>query len=81
MAQRKRGSQGVSVGNIRNAMGKVTIASGDIVERLSEEQFSARLTQIASEYQPKPFDGRCPRKGLVVFEEDDAEFFFGRERL
>jgi WD40 repeat protein/transcriptional regulator with XRE-family HTH domain len=29
----------------------------------------------------KSFDGRCPYKGLDVFEEEDAELFFGRERL
>ena len=36
---------------------------------------------ITSRFQTKPFDGRCPYKGLDVFEEEDAELFFGRERL
>ena len=39
------------------------------------------LSQIRPNFQTKPFDGRCPYKGLDVFEEEDAEFFFGRERL
>src|SRR5215216_1926293 len=45
------------------------------------EQVSVLLTQITSTFQPKPFDGRCPYKGLEVFEEEDADLFFGRERL
>jgi WD40 repeat protein/energy-coupling factor transporter ATP-binding protein EcfA2 len=45
------------------------------------EQVSVLLTQITSTFQPKLFDGRCPYKGLDVFEEDDAELFFGREKL
>ena len=45
------------------------------------EQVSLLLTQITSTFQPKPFDGRCPYKGLDAFEEEDAELFFGRERL
>jgi hypothetical protein len=43
------------------------------------DQVSVLLTQIKTEFQPKPFDGRCPYKGLDVFEEEDAELFFGRE--
>src|SRR5262245_59041564 len=45
------------------------------------EQVSILLTQITSTFQPKKFDGRCPYKGLEVFEEEDADLFFGRERL
>src|SRR5688572_2526527 len=45
------------------------------------DQVSVLLTQITTTLQPKPFDGRCPYKGLEVFEEEDAELFFGRERL
>ncbi|HKY52775.1 MAG TPA: ATP-binding protein, partial [Anaerolineales bacterium] len=45
------------------------------------EQVSVLLKQITTTLQPKPFDGRCPYKGLEVFEEEDAELFFGRERL
>jgi WD40 repeat protein/energy-coupling factor transporter ATP-binding protein EcfA2 len=45
------------------------------------EQVSVLLKQITTTLQPKKFDGRCPYKGLEVFEEEDAELFFGRERL
>jgi energy-coupling factor transporter ATP-binding protein EcfA2 len=44
-------------------------------------QVSDLLEKITSRLQPKPFDGRCPYKGLEAFEEEDAELFFGRERL
>ena len=47
----------------------------------SPEQVSVLLSKIRSEFQPKAFDGRCPYKGLAVFEEEDADLFFGRERL
>jgi WD40 repeat protein len=45
------------------------------------DQVSVLLKQITTTLQPKKFDGRCPYKGLEVFEEEDAELFFGRERL
>src|SRR6185503_15335856 len=45
------------------------------------EQVSVLLKQLTTTLEPKKFDGRCPYKGLEVFEEEDAELFFGRERL
>jgi WD40 repeat protein/transcriptional regulator with XRE-family HTH domain len=48
---------------------------------VSSEVVSFLFTQISSTFQTKPFDGRCPYKGLDVFEEEDAELFFGRESL
>jgi energy-coupling factor transporter ATP-binding protein EcfA2 len=66
---------GISIGG--DIRGNITIGhTGYTVE-----QVSVLLTQITSTFQPKPFDGRCPYKGLEVFEEDDADLFFGRERL
>lgn len=62
--------------NVGGNVGDIRIGHG-----LSAEEVSVLLTQITSTFQPKPFDGRCPYKGLDVFEEDDAELFFGRERL
>src|SRR6185436_3769554 len=47
----------------------------------TSEQVSVLLTQIKSQFQPKPFDGRSPYKGLDVFQEKDADLFFGREKL
>ena len=46
----------------------------------TSEQVSALITQISTTFQPKPFDGRCPYKGLDVFEEQDAKLFFGRKK-
>jgi hypothetical protein len=65
---------GITVGG--DVSGSITIGHG-----YTAEQVSVLLTQITSTFQPKPFDGRCPYKGLDVFEEDDADLFFGRERL
>jgi len=47
----------------------------------SAEQVSVLITQITTTFQPKPFDGRCPYMGLDAFDEEDAELFFGREKL
>jgi WD40 repeat protein/transcriptional regulator with XRE-family HTH domain len=47
----------------------------------SSEAVSFLFTQITPAFQTKSFDGRCPYKGLDVFEEEDADLFFGRERL
>ncbi len=66
------------------AIGDISISgdlSGSFTIGYTVEQVSHLLTQITSTYQPKPFDGRCPYKGLDVFEEEDARLFFGRERL
>jgi hypothetical protein len=76
MAQRK-----ISVGNIDKVSGEVNIAGGDIYKGYTADQVSVLPTQITFTFQPKPFDGRCPYKGLDVFEEEDAELFFGREWL
>src|SRR5687768_2790122 len=69
----------IAVGRINiggDVSGTITIGHG-----YTAEQVSVLLKQITTTFQPKPFDGRCPYKGLEVFEEDDAELFFGRERL
>ena len=71
----------IRVGNVRDNSGEINIAGGDIYKGFTAEQVSVLLTQIATGYQPKPFDGRCPYKGLDVFQEEDAGVFFGRERL
>ena len=67
------------------ARGDVTIG-GDVVGRdkiigYTVEQVGVLLSQISATFQPKPFDGRCPYLGLAAFDEDNAELFFGRERL
>src|SRR5215813_2111584 len=81
MADRKAGDSQVNIGNITDVSGKVTIAGGDVYQGYTAEQVSLLLTQITSNFQRKPFDGRCPYKGLDIFEEEDADLFFGREKL
>jgi WD40 repeat protein len=81
MARKKTVNKQVAVGNVTDVSGEVNIAAGDIYKGYTAEQVSILLTQISSTFQPKPFDGRCPYKGLEVFKEEDAEFFFGREDL
>ena len=70
----------IKVGDISDNSGEVNIAGGDIVKGYTAGQVSVLLAQITSTFQAKPFDGRCPYKGLDVFEEEDAELFFGREK-
>jgi GAF domain-containing protein len=69
----------IAVGEINidgDVTGTVMIGNG-----YTAEQVAQLLNQITDKYQRKPFDGRCPYKGLEVFEEEDAHFFFGRETL
>src|SRR5687768_4595322 len=81
MARRKAEEKKVEVGNISEVSGEVNIAGRDIYKGYTADQVSVLLTQITTTFQAKPFDGRCPYKGLDVFEEEDAELFFGREKL
>ncbi|MDQ2692028.1 MAG: WD40 repeat domain-containing protein [Chloroflexota bacterium] len=81
MAQRNADDKRVVIGDVTGISGEVNIAGGDIYKGYTAEQVSVLLTQITSNFKPKPFDGRCPYKGLEVFEEEDADLFFGRERL
>jgi WD40 repeat protein len=71
----------LKVGDLSDISGEVNIATGDIIKGYTAEQVANLLTQIQSTFQPKPFDGRCPYKGLDAFEEEDADLFFGREKL
>ncbi len=71
----------VKVGNIKDISGEVNIAGGSIYKGFSSQEVSVLIADIKSTFQPKPFDGRCPYKGLDYFEEEDTEFFFGREQL
>ena len=78
-------NNGIAVGSL-NVDGSVhgTIIFGNnntVTNVYTAEEVAAQIAQITSTFQPKPFDGRCPYKGLDVFEEDDAELFFGREKL
>jgi len=70
--------QSIAIGSIDiggNVSGNITIGG------FNEDEVSALIKEISSTFQPKPFDGRYPYKGLDVFEEEDAELFFGREKI
>lgn len=94
MARRKAsdeqaGDQGAGVKRVQadrgsTAIGNISIGrdlSGSFTIGYTAEQVSLLLSQITTKFQPKPFSGECPYKGLEVFEEEDAGLFFGRERL
>jgi len=73
--------ESIAIGSIDvggDVSGNITI--GHTIGYTADE-VSALIQEISSTFQPKPFDGRCPYKGLDVFEEEDAELFFGREKL
>ncbi len=60
----------------------VVFGHGNVVTvGFTAEQASAFLEEIRRDFQPKPFDGTCPYKGLDVFTEDDVDLFFGRESI
>src|SRR5512139_356356 len=70
----------IAVGNISiggSIAGNLTIGNTGY----TAAQVSTLITQISTTFQPKPFDGRSPYKGLDYFDEEDAELFFGRENL
>lgn len=71
----------IKVGNIRDVSGEINIAGGDIYKGFTATEVTTVIEKISSTFQPKPFDGRCPYKGLDVFDEEDAELFFGREEI
>jgi len=87
MSEESQERQNVQAKNNSVAVGKVEIAGpigGDFFignKGLSAKEVSALITQIKTTFEVKPFDGRCPYKGLDVFDVEDAELFFGRERV
>jgi hypothetical protein len=82
-----QGDQNIHAENNSIAFGGISVGGnvGDIrighTIGFTSEQVSTLITQISTTFQPKPFDGRSPYKGLDFFEEEDAELFFGREKL
>jgi WD40 repeat protein len=60
--------------------GSLIIGSNNVVG-YTTEQVSVLIKEISNTFQPKSFDGRSPYKGLDYFEEEDADLFFGREKL
>jgi hypothetical protein len=80
MTDEAQGNPNIHAEHNSIAIGSITDVSGDVNIGLTSEQVSTLITQISTTFQPKPFDGRSPYKGLDYFEEEDAELFFGREK-
>ena len=85
--EQKKDESKVQADNNSIAVGGINIGGsvgGNIIighSGYTSDEVSVLITQIKSTFQPKPFDGRSPYKGLDVFDEEDAELFFGREKL
>ena len=70
--------------DLRGSQGAVIAPSGPVTQTFigyTAEQVSVLIAQIRRAEQPKLYDGRQPYRGLAPFGEEDAEFFFGREKL
>jgi WD40 repeat protein len=87
MADGTNDKQSIQADNNSVALGNISVG-GSVAGNLTigitgytAEQVSTLITQISTTFQPKPFDGRSPYKGLDYFEEEDAELFFGREKI
>lgn len=74
-------SGGVNVSGDQIAIGGDVVGRDKIVQGYTAAEVRALLDQIATTFQPRPFDGRCPYLGLATYDEDSADLFFGRERL
>lgn len=80
----------ISVGELRDVRG-VAIGEGaratyneiteNIYNGLTTEEVSTLMIELRNAEQPTVWDGRIPYLGLKAFQESDAQFFFGRERL
>src|SRR5689334_9600486 len=79
--------QDIRAGNNSVAFGNLTVGGsvdGDLIignRGYTADEVAVLFKEFSAYYQPRPFDGHCPYKGLEVFQEKDAELFFGREKL
>ena len=70
--------------DLRKSVGPVIEPHGPVTQNFyvySTVEASVLLGQIRRVDQPKVYDGRQPYRGLAPFAEEDAGFFFGREKL
>ena len=73
----------ITVGNLTNAKA-IAIGDGTSVtysEGLTIEEVATLVLELKNKDQPIVWDGRIPYLGLKAFQENDAQFFFGRENL
>jgi len=74
-------SGGIDIAAQQVSVGGDVVGRDKIVTGYTADQVQALLVQISASFQPRPFDGRCPYLGLDAFGEEDADRFFGREKL
>ena len=70
--------------DLRGSQGAIIAPSGPVTQTFigyTADQVSVLIDQIRRVEQPKVYDGRQPYRGLAPFGEEDAGFFFGREKL
>ena len=69
--------------NIENVKGEHVVigANSSINIGLSVEEVTQLAIELKNEAQPQVWDGRYPYIGLAAFQESDAQFFYGREKL
>lgn len=79
--QKRNKDPKVNVGDVSDVSGEVNVAGRDIYKGFTAEQVTVLIDQIKTGFREKNFDGTCPYKGLDVFDEEDAELFFGRKEL
>jgi len=74
-------SGGANIAGDQVTIGGDVVGRDKIVQGYTAGEVRALLDQIATTFQPRPFDGRCPYLGLATYDEDSADLFFGRERI
>lgn len=79
-ANKKVQNKSTSISIVGDTRGNIIVGDSNVIG-YTPEKVAELINQINKTFKPKPFDGRCPYKGLDVFEEDDADLFFGREKL
>ncbi len=90
-AQRLRGMLGADRANLSKASQDEWKQAEEEINALSEEVLDLSFPALALGKEPPYYDVRCPFPGLLAFgarfaasgkpEEDDRQFFFGRETL
>jgi WD40 repeat protein len=76
------GADHIQVGKIEGSQA-VAIGRGAtaVYQGLTIAEVAALMVELKRRDQPKVWDGRIPYPGLQAFQESDARFFFGREKL
>ncbi|MGB1253149.1 MAG: WD40 repeat domain-containing protein, partial [Candidatus Promineifilaceae bacterium] len=74
-----RDSDAVAIGEGASAI--INQYTQHTYEGLTTEEVTSLIATLRREEQPQVWDGRIPYLGLKTFQEADAQFFFGREKI